>query len=65
MLSVGRIRRGDWMAAKKMFPTCAVESLLGDDCDEVKLAISFRTQAGQVAMQFSDRVDRIRMKQCR
>ena len=49
------------MAAKKMFPPRAVENLLGDDYDEVKLAISFRIQAGQVVMQFSDRVDRIRM----
>ncbi len=49
------------MAAKKMFPPRAVENLFGDDYDEVKLAISFRIQAGQVVMQFSDRVDRIRM----
>jgi len=49
------------MAAKKMFPRRVVENLLGDDYDEVKLAISFRIQAGQVVMQFSDRVDRIRM----
>ena len=49
------------MAAKKMFPPRAVENLLGDEYDEVKLAISFRIQAGQVVMQFSDRVDRIRM----
>ena len=49
------------MAAKKMFPPPAVENLLGDDYDEVKLAISFRIQAGQVVMQFSDRVERIRM----
>ena len=49
------------MAAKKMLPPRAVENLLGDDYDEVKLAISFRIQAGQVVMQFSDRVDRIRM----
>jgi hypothetical protein len=49
------------MAAKKMFPPRAIENLLGDDYDEVKLAISFRIQAGQVVMQFSDRVDRIRM----
>ena len=49
------------MAAKKMFPPRAVENLLGDDYDEVKLAISFRIQVGQVVMQFSDRVDRIRM----
>ena len=49
------------MAAKKMFPPRAVENLLGDDYDEVKLAISFRIQAGQVVMQFSDHVERIRM----
>ena len=49
------------MTAKKMFPPRMVENLLGDDYDEVKLAISFRIQAGQVVMQFSDRVDRIRM----
>jgi hypothetical protein len=49
------------MAAKKMFPPRAVENLLGDDYDEVKLAITFRIQVGQVVMQFSDRVDRIRM----
>ena len=49
------------MAAKKMFPPRALENLLGDDYDEVKLAISFRIQAGQVIMQFSDCVDRIRM----
>ena len=43
-----------WMAAKKMFPPRAVENLLGDDYDEFKLEISFRIQAGQVVMQFSD-----------
>jgi hypothetical protein len=50
-----------WMAAKKMFPPRAVENLLGDDYDEFKLGISFRIQAGQVVMQFSDHVERIRM----
>ena len=49
------------MAAKKMFPPRAVENLLGDDYDEFKLGISFRIQAGQVVMQFSDQVERIRM----
>ena len=50
------------MAAKKMFPPRAVENLLGDDYDEVKLAISFWIQARQVVMQFSDRVDWIRIR---
>ena len=50
------------MAAKKMFPPRAVENLLGDDYDEFKLGISFRIQAGQVVMQFSDHVERIRMR---
>ena len=49
------------MAAKKMFPPRPVENLLGDDYDEFKLGISFRIQAGQVVMQFSDHVERIRM----
>jgi len=49
------------MAAKKMFPPRAVENLLGDDYDEFKLGISFRIQAGQVVMQFSDHAQRIRM----
>jgi len=57
------------MAAKKMFPPGEIERLLGrhvenpfgDDYDEVKLAISFRIQAGQVVMQFSDHIERIRM----
>ena len=44
-----------------MFPPRAVENLLGDDYDEFKLGISFRIQAGQVVMQFSDHVERIRM----
>jgi len=50
------------MAAKKMFPPRAIENLLGDDYDEVKLAISFWIQARQVVMQFSDRVDWIRIR---
>jgi hypothetical protein len=49
------------MAAKKMFPPGEVEKLLGRVYDEFKLEISFRIQAGQVIMQFSDTVERIRM----
>ena len=49
------------MAAKKMFPPRAVENLLGDDYEELKLELNFRIQAGQVVMQFSDHVGRIRM----
>ena len=49
------------MAAKKMFPPRGVSNPLGDDYDEFKLGISFRIQAGQVVMQFSDDVRRIRM----
>ncbi len=49
------------MAAKKMFPPGAVEKLLGEGYDEFKLGISFRIQAEQVVMQFSDHVERIRM----
>ena len=49
------------MAAKKMFPPQTVENVLGDDYDEVKLRIGLRLQAGQVVMQFSDHVERIRM----
>ena len=49
------------MAVKKMFPPRKIEDPLGDDYDEVKLEISFRIQAGQVVMQFSDHVERIRM----
>jgi hypothetical protein len=44
-----------------MFPPRAVENLPGDDYDEFKLGITFRIQAGQVVMQFSDHVERIRM----
>ena len=49
------------MAAKKMFSPRAVENVLGDDYDEFKLRIGLRLQAGQIVMQFSDSVDRIRM----
>ena len=49
------------MAAKKMFPPRAIENVLGDDYDEFKLRIGLRIQAGQIVMQFSDNVDRIRM----
>ena len=42
------------MAVKKIFPPREVENLLGDDYDEFRLGISFRIQAGQVVMQFSD-----------
>lgn len=49
------------MAARKMFPPRAVENVLGDDYDEFKLRIGFRIQAGQIVMQFSDDVERIRM----
>jgi hypothetical protein len=49
------------MAAKKMVPPRAVENAFGDDYDEFKLGISFRVQDGQVVMQFSDSVDRVRM----
>jgi hypothetical protein len=49
------------MAARKMFPPGEVDRLLGGVYDEFKLDISFRIQAGQVVMQFSNSVDRIRM----
>jgi hypothetical protein len=49
------------MAAKKMIPPRDVENLLGDDYDEFKIGISFRTQAGHVLMQFSDELERVRM----
>jgi hypothetical protein len=49
------------MAAKKMFPPGAVENLLRDDYDEFRLRIGLRLQAGQIVMQFSDHVERIRM----
>ena len=49
------------MAARKMFPPREVPNLFGDDYDEFKLRIGFRIQAGQVVMQFSDHVERVRM----
>ncbi|HEY1754116.1 MAG TPA: hypothetical protein VGG72_01875 [Bryobacteraceae bacterium] len=49
------------MAAKKMFPPGEVQNLFGDDYEEFKLKIGFRIQAGQVVMQFSDHVERVRM----
>jgi hypothetical protein len=49
------------MAAKKMFPPGAIDNLLRDDYDEFKLRIGLRIQAGQVVMQFSESVDRVRM----
>jgi hypothetical protein len=49
------------MAARKMFPPGEVEKLLGKKYDEFKLGISFRIQAGQIVMQFSDHVEWVRM----
>ncbi len=49
------------MAAKKMFPPGEVDRLLRKDYEEFKLDISFRIQAGQVIMQCSDSVERVRM----
>ena len=49
------------MAGKKMFPPREVADALGKAYDEVKLKISFRIQAGQIVMQFSDHVEWIRM----
>ena len=49
------------MAAKKMFPPGEVEKLLSNPYDEFKLGISFRIQAGQIVMQFSDHVEWVRM----
>ena len=49
------------MAANKMFPSGAIENPFGDDYDEAKLDISFRIQAGQIVIQFSDQIERIRM----
>ena len=49
------------MAARKMFPPREVKNLFGDDYDEFKLRIGFRIQAGQVVMQFSETVERVRM----
>jgi hypothetical protein len=42
---------------KKMFPPGEVEKLLSNPYDEVKLGISFRILAGQIVMQFSDRLN--------
>ncbi len=49
------------MAAKKMFPPGEIDRLLRNNYEEFKLDISFRIQTGQVIMQFSDSVERIRM----
>jgi hypothetical protein len=49
------------MAAKKMFPPPEVGSSRGKDYDEIKLGISFRIEAGQIVMQFSDHVEWVRM----
>jgi hypothetical protein len=49
------------MAAKKMFPAGEIDRLLSNKYDEVKLSISFRIQARQIVMQFSDHVEWIRM----
>jgi hypothetical protein len=47
------------MAARKMFPLREVKNLFGDD--KFELRIGFRIQAGQVVMQFSDPLERVRM----
>jgi hypothetical protein len=44
-----------------MFPPGEVDRLLSQAYDEVKLRISFRIQAGQIVMQFSDHVEWVRM----
>lgn len=49
------------MAAKKMFPPGEVDRRLSQAYDEVKLRISFRIQAEQIVMQFSDHVEWVRM----
>jgi hypothetical protein len=49
------------MAAKKMLPPGEIQNLLGDDYEEFRLRIGFRIQAGQVVMQFSDDIERVRM----
>jgi hypothetical protein len=49
------------MAAKKMIPPRDVENLLGDDYDEFKIGINLRIRAGQVIMQFSEDIERVRM----
>ena len=48
------------MAGKKMFPPREAADTL-ETYDEVKLKISFRLQAGQIVMQFSDHVEWVRM----
>jgi hypothetical protein len=55
------MEKGAAMAAKKMIPPGVAENAFGNDYDEFKLGISFRLQGGQVVMQFSDSVDRVRM----
>jgi hypothetical protein len=49
------------MAAKKMFPAGEIDRLLNNKYDEFKLGISFRIEAGQIVMQFSDHVEWVRM----
>ena len=49
------------MVAKKMSPPRVIANPLGDDYDEVPLTINFRIQAGQIVMQFSDHIERVRM----
>jgi hypothetical protein len=44
-----------------MFPPGEVDRLLSKTYDEVKLGISFRIQAEQIFMQFSDHVEWVRM----
>jgi hypothetical protein len=49
------------VAAKKMFPPGEVDRALSKTYDEVNLRISFRIEAGQIVMQFSDHVEWVRM----
>jgi hypothetical protein len=49
------------MAGKKMFQPREADDTLGKTYDEVNLRISFRIEAGQVVMQFSDQVEWVRM----
>jgi hypothetical protein len=49
------------MAAKKMFTPRKGDNPFGDGYDEFKLEIGLRIQAGQIVMQFSDHVGRVRM----
>ena len=49
------------MAAKKMFPQGGADRMLSQAYDEIKLKISFRVEAGQIVMQFSDHVEWVRM----